>query len=63
MASVYISFPPSGEPSRQARIKLKNAIRELEILLEKSGIEKKDEISFIEPLTGTVNGYPVLEEP
>ncbi len=57
-ASVYISFPPSGEPSRQARIKLKNAIRELEILLEKSGMEKKDEISFIEPLQGLLMDIP-----
>ncbi len=57
-ASVYISFPPSGEPSRQARIKLKNAIRELEILLEKSGMEKKDEISFIEPLHGLLMDIP-----
>lgn len=57
-ASVYISFPPSGEPSRQARIKLKNAIRELETLLEKSGIEKKDEISFIEPLQGLLMDIP-----
>jgi hypothetical protein len=49
-ASIYISLPPSGEPSSQARIKLKNAVRELEDLFEKNDIGKKERSSLREPL-------------
>lgn len=57
-ASLYISFPPSGEPSRQARIKLKNAIRELETLLEKSDTDRKEIVSFLEPLQRLLTDVP-----
>ncbi len=48
--SIYLSIPPSGEPSRQLHIKLKNALKESEELLKKTDLNKSEIESFLKPL-------------
>ena len=49
-ASIYLSLSPSGEPANQVRIKLKNALKELDALLDRDGWGKARKYAFMEPL-------------
>lgn len=60
--SIYLSIPVSGEPSRQAQIRLKNAIKESQILLSDYGIDEKTTDNMIKPLRELATSIAFMDE-
>lgn len=60
--SIYLSIPVSGDPSRQAQIRLKNAIKESETSLSAYGMDEKMIVHLTKPLRELATTVAFMDE-